>query len=78
MSSDADCFVKEVLETFRWHDKANVDLHMPFGEATRSEDSYYVVYPERKANNRNVVLFGDWLIRQSRKHADQEANLPGI
>lgn len=25
---DADCFVQEVLETFRWHDKANVDVNM--------------------------------------------------
>lgn len=53
------------------HELENGLLHMPFGDATHSDDSYYVVYPERKANNPNVVLFRDWLIRQSRKHADQ-------
>jgi DNA-binding transcriptional LysR family regulator len=54
------------------HELASGQLHMPFGEATHSDDSYYVVYPERKANNPNVVLFRDWLIRQSRRHGDNK------
>lgn len=42
-------------------------LHMPFGEPIRSDDSYYVVYPERKAHNPNIILFRDWLVRQVKK-----------
>ncbi|WP_371480256.1 LysR substrate-binding domain-containing protein [Agrobacterium sp. DSM 25558] len=42
-------------------------LHMPFGAPIRSNDSYFVVYPERKAHNPNIILFRDWLIRESRK-----------
>ncbi|MFS8124924.1 LysR substrate-binding domain-containing protein [Rhizobium sp. BR 250] len=43
-------------------------LHMPFGDPTRSDDSYFAVYPERKSHNANIILFRDWLIRQTRKH----------
>lgn len=44
-------------------------LHMPFGEPIRSDDSYFVVYPERKAHNANIILFRDWLLRQTKKPA---------
>lgn len=43
-------------------------LHMPFGDPIRSDDSYFAVYPERKSHNANIILFRDWLIRQTRKH----------
>lgn len=43
-------------------------LHMPFGDPIRSDDSYFVVYPERKSHNANIILFRDWLVRQTRKH----------
>ena len=43
-------------------------LHMPFGGAIPSGDSYFVVYPERKAHQPNIVLFRDWLVRQTRKY----------
>lgn len=44
------------------------ELHMPFGDAIRSGDSFYAIYPERKAHQPNVILFRDWLIRQTRKY----------
>lgn len=47
---------------------ARGELHMPFGEAIRSGDSYYAVYPERKSHQPSVILFRDWLIRQTRKY----------
>nr|WP_247894373.1 LysR substrate-binding domain-containing protein [Azospirillum sp. B510] len=47
---------------------ARGELHMPFGEPIRSGDSYYAVYPERKAHQPNVILFRDWLIRQTRRY----------
>ncbi|QCL96827.1 LysR substrate-binding domain-containing protein [Agrobacterium tumefaciens] len=43
-------------------------LHMPFGDPIQSEDCYFAVYPERKSHNANIILFRDWLIRQTRKH----------
>lgn len=44
-------------------------LHMPFGDPIQSEDSYFAVYPERKSHNANIILFRDWLIRQTRRHS---------
>ncbi|RWJ96304.1 LysR substrate-binding domain-containing protein [Mesorhizobium sp.] len=44
---------------------ARGELHMPFGPPVLSEESYYVVYPERKAHNKNVVVVRDWLIQES-------------
>ncbi|MCV9960455.1 LysR substrate-binding domain-containing protein [Pararhizobium sp. BT-229] len=41
-------------------------LHMPFGDPIRSDDSYYAVYPERKSHIANIILFRDWLVRQTR------------
>lgn len=43
-------------------------LHMPFGDAIPSGDSYFVVYPERKAHQPSIILFRDWLVRQTRKY----------
>lgn len=45
---------------------ARGELHMPFGPPLRSDESYYVVYPERKAHHKNVVVVRDWLIQESR------------
>lgn len=47
---------------------ASGQLHMPFGGPIRSGDSYFAVYPERKAHQPGVVLFRDWLIRNTRKY----------
>jgi hypothetical protein len=41
-------------------------LHMPFGDPIRSDDSYFAVYPERKSHNPNIILFRDWLMRQTK------------
>ncbi|PJR10777.1 LysR substrate-binding domain-containing protein [Sinorhizobium meliloti] len=46
---------------------ANGQLHMPFGEPVQSDDSYYLVYAERKSHNPNVIVFRDWLLRSLRK-----------
>lgn len=46
---------------------ARGDLHMPFGVPIRSGDSYFAVYPERKAHQPSVIVFRDWLLRQARK-----------
>lgn len=43
-------------------------LHMPFGEPVQSDDSYYLVYPERKSHNPSVIVFRDWLLRGLRKN----------
>lgn len=43
-------------------------LHMPFGDPIRSDDSYFAVYPERKSHSANIILFRDWLVRQTKKH----------
>ncbi|MDA9403628.1 LysR substrate-binding domain-containing protein [Bradyrhizobium sp. CCBAU 45389] len=42
------------------------DLHMPFGSPILSGDSYFAVYPERKANHTNIIVLRDWLVRQTR------------
>lgn len=47
-------------------------LHMPFGSPIRSDDSYYAVYPERKSHNANIVLFRDWLVRQTKRHTSPQ------
>jgi len=44
-------------------------LHMPFGDPIKSSDAYYAIYPERKAHNANIVLFRDWLVRQTKRSA---------
>lgn len=44
-------------------------LHMPFGDPIKSDDSYFVVYPERKSHNPNIILFRDWLLRQIKRAA---------
>lgn len=54
------CFVEGEL--------ARGDLHTPFGAPIRSGDSYFAVYPERKAGLPSVILFRDWLIRQTREY----------
>lgn len=51
------CFVEAEL--------ARGELHTPFGAPVRSGDSYFAVYPERKAGLPSVILFRDWLIRQT-------------
>lgn len=53
-------------------------LHLPFGPPKKSSDAYYAVYPERKAHNPNIVLFRDWLIRQTKALAlKKERPVPG-
>ncbi|MCY1667669.1 LysR substrate-binding domain-containing protein [Rhizobium sp. SL86] len=57
-----------VVPTFYIHQEiASGQLHMPFGEPLQSDDSYYLVYPERKFHNPNVIVFRDWLLRSLRK-----------
>lgn len=59
-----------VVPTFYVRDElARGKLHMPFGEPVRSDDSYYLVYPERKSHNPSIVVFRDWLQRTIRKQA---------
>lgn len=55
------------------HEIASGQLHMPFGEPVQSDDSYYLVYPERKSHNPNVIVFRDWLLRSLRKNAAEIA-----
>lgn len=45
---------------------AREELHMPFGAPILSGDSYFAVYPERKAHQANIVILRDWLVRQTR------------
>lgn len=40
-------------------------LHLPFGKAIPSGESYFVVYPERKSHLKNVGIFRDWLLRET-------------
>lgn len=54
------CFVEDEL--------ARGELHAPFGDPIRSGDSYFAVYPERKAGLPSIILFRDWLIRQTREY----------
>jgi len=57
-----------VVPTFYVRDElASGQLHMPFGDPVRSDDSYYLVYPERKSHNPSIVVFRDWLQRTIRK-----------
>lgn len=57
-----------VVPTFYIRDElTRGQLHMPFGEPVRSDDSYYLVYPERKSHNPSIVVFRDWLQRTIRK-----------
>lgn len=47
---------------------ARGDLHMPFGPPVLSGESYFIVYPERKAHQQSIILLRDWLIRQTRSY----------
>lgn len=42
-------------------------LHLPFGAAVRSSDSYWIVCPERKMRKHHALIFRDWLTQQVRK-----------
>ena len=44
----------------------NGTLHAPFGASVRTGDSYFAVYPERKAHYMTVKAFRDWLMRETR------------
>ncbi|NTE88240.1 LysR substrate-binding domain-containing protein [Agrobacterium rubi] len=62
-----------VLPTFYIEQElSSGQLHMPFGDPIRSDDSYFAVYPERKSHNPNIILFRDWLIRESRKSSAED------
>lgn len=52
------CYIEQEL--------ARNELHMPFGDPIRSGDSYYVIYPERKAHQQSIVAMRDWLIRETK------------
>ncbi|QDG94446.1 LysR family transcriptional regulator (plasmid) [Rhizobium sp. NIBRBAC000502774] len=45
---------------------ARGELHMPFGPAILSGDSYYAVYPERKAHQKSIIMLRDWLTKDTR------------
>lgn len=45
------------------------ELHMPFGPSILSGDSYYAVYPERKAHQHSVVAFCSWVKRETRAYS---------
>ncbi len=47
---------------------ARNELHMPFGPPILSGDSYYAVYPERKAQLPSVVAFRGWVTRETRTY----------
>ncbi|GAB3447541.1 LysR substrate-binding domain-containing protein [Insolitispirillum peregrinum] len=40
-------------------------LHLPFAPPVASGDSYFAIYPERKAHQTNIILMRDWLLRQT-------------
>ena len=42
------------------------DLHLPFGGAVPSGDSYFAVIPERKSQYKAVLKFRDWLRSETR------------
>lgn len=63
------CYIRQEL--------ANGQLHMPFGEPVRSDDSYYVIYPERKSHNPNMIVFRDWLLRTIRRPPALQTDRPG-
>jgi len=52
---------------------ARNELHMPFGPPIFSGDSYYAVYPERKAHQPSVVAFRDWVTRETRTYRKLKA-----
>lgn len=58
------CFIEGEL--------ARGELHMPFGDPIQSGDSYFAVYPERKAALSSTILFRDWLVRQTREYRSAE------
>jgi LysR family glycine cleavage system transcriptional activator len=44
----------------------NGALHTPFGPPVETGDSYYVVFPDRKAHFPAVKAFRDWIMRETR------------
>lgn len=52
---------------------ARNELHMPFGPPILSGDSYYAVFPERKAHQRSVVAFRGWVTRETRTYRKLKA-----
>jgi LysR family glycine cleavage system transcriptional activator len=50
---------------------ARGELHLPFGNPVQSSEGYWVVYPERKAQRRSVILFRDWLLAETRNHRSE-------
>jgi len=48
-------------------------FHTPFGPPVRTGDSYYVVFPERKAHFPAVKAFRDWIIRETRSQRQGSA-----
>lgn len=42
------------------------DLHLPFGPAVPSGDTYFAVSPERKAQYKSVLTFRDWLRNETK------------
>lgn len=59
------CYVEGELE--------RGELHLPFGQPILSGDSYYAVYPERKAHHPSVVAFRDWIIRETKNYRKAKA-----
>ncbi len=55
---------KRYIET----ELANGDLHLPFGDAVRSGESYFAVYPERKSHMQSINVFRDWILRETRHY----------
>jgi len=47
---------------------ARNELHMPFGPPILSGDSYFAVYPERKAQLHSVMAFREWVTRETRSY----------
>lgn len=47
---------------------ARQELHLPFGPPILSGDSYYAVYPERKAQLPSVLAFRDWIAHEARSY----------
>lgn len=52
---------------------ARNELHMPFGPPILSGDSYFAVYPERKAQLQSVMAFRDWVTRETRTYRNLKA-----
>jgi len=51
---------------------ARGELWMPFGPPVPTEDSYWVVYPERRSDNAAAMQFRTWLQRHVRRPAGGE------